>query len=221
MKYPIGNITFKLYETHQEFYFTKLYAPNEFGSANLQLPDTGDSQNNIDEVDESDWNDEENEISQQLKRFFFDSFNDVECAAASALLAKEVIHVEEVGGFYVAFTLDGSFLIRESEYRSYYNKAALFDHVHDYHGVDSQALLLKAEKAFFESLDRELTADMQKALDAASGIDAAFDEVLHEFMTAKFSADYHHKGTASDFYDNYGCDTRTDFERKAKNQMSI
>lgn len=224
MGYPINNITFELYETHQEFSFTKSYASNEFGNAILQLPDTGESQNSIDGVEEHEWNDEEGEIFQQLKRFFFDSFNDVECAAASALLAKEVIHVEEVEGLYVAFTSDDSFLIAESYCRSYYNKAALFDHVHDYQGVDSQALLLKAKKAFFESLDRDLTADMQKKLDAASGIDeawigAAFDEILHEFMKSNFSDDYDSCDIASEFYEFYGCDTRIDFEREAREKM--
>lgn len=224
MDYPIDNITFELYEAHQEFSFTKSYASNECCSACLQLPDTADSQNSIDGVEEHEWNDEEKEIFQQLKDFFFDSFNDVECAAASALLAKEVIHVEEVDGFYVAFTPDDSFLIKESNYRSYYNKAALFDHIHDFYGVDSQALLLKAMRAFFESLDRELTADMQKKLDAASSIDeawidAAFDEILHEFMKGKFSYDYDSCDIASEFYQYYGCDTRFDFEREAREKM--
>lgn len=224
MEYPINNITFKLYETHQEFSFTKSYASNEWCRACLQLPDTADSQNSIDGVEEQDWNDEEREIFQQLKRFFFDSFNDVECAAASALLAKEIIHVEEVDGFYVAFTCDESFLIKESQCRSYYNKAALFDHIDDFYDVDSEALLSKAKKAFFESLDRELTADMQKEIDAVSSIDdawicAAFDELLHEFMQNKFSYDYDSFEMASEFYQFYGCDTRTDFEREAREKM--
>lgn len=224
MEYPINNITFELYETHQEFSFTKSYASNEWCSACLQLPDTADSQNSIDGVEEQDWNDEEREICQQLKRFFFDSFNDVECAAASALLAKEIIHVEEVGDFYVAFTCDESFLIKESWCRSYYNKAALFDHVYDFYDVDSEALLSKAKKAFFESLDRKLTADMQKVLDEATSPDeawigAAFDEILHEFMKSNFSDDYDSCDIASEFYEFYGCDTRIDFEREAREKM--
>lgn len=224
MEYKINNIAFELYETHQEFSFTKSYASNDFGSAFLQLPDTSDSQNSIDGIDEHKWADEENEIVRQLKHFFFDSFNDVECAAASALLAKEVIYVEEVDGFYVAFTSDESFLIKESDYRSYYNKAALFDHIYDYEGVDSQRLLLKAKKSFFESLDRELTAEMQKTLDSVSSIDeawieAAFDEVLHEFMKCKFTHNYDNCDIADEFYQFYGCDTRVDFEREAREKM--
>lgn len=224
MHYLINNISFELHETHEEFSFTKSYASNEWGCANLQLPDTGDSQNSIDGIDESDWNDEEREIFQQLKDFFFRSFNDTKCAAASALLAKEVIHVEEVDGFYVAFTQNDSFLIRESECRSYYNKAALFDLIYDFYGVDSQALLFKAKKAFFTSLNKELKKKMQETIDTAGGIDeawvtAAFDEVLHEFMKERFSADYYHDDIANEFYEHYGCDTRIEFEEKAKNQM--
>ena len=233
MTYLINNISFVLTDTHQEFSFTKSFAKNEWGCATLQLPDTGDSQHSICDINinESDWGDEESAIFNQLKEFFFNSFKDTECAAASALLAKEIIHVEEVDGFYVAFSLDNTYLIKESPCRSYYNKAALFDHVYDFdfESVNEDKLKEKAQKEFFLSLERALTKEMQNYLDKvfkAEGtiiddalIDQAFDEILHNFMKANFECDYSGHALADAFYQFYGCDTRINFEVEAREAL--
>jgi hypothetical protein len=121
-----SNIKFEIDEGGINFSF------NDNKTAFLQLPDTGDSQHRINNLDEDEWTDNERDIFKQLERFYFDFFNDVECAAASAMLCDIIEHVEEVNyknrQIFVAFSVDDTtHLLVESAYKNYYNKSALFD----------------------------------------------------------------------------------------------
>ena len=122
----VKNIKFSIGEGAIEFTF------NDNESAYLQLPDTGDSQHQINGVDDEEWSDKEREIFQALESCFFNDFNDTECAAASARLYTEIVHVEEVDyknrQIFVAFDDDDeAHLLVESDYKDYYNKTALFE----------------------------------------------------------------------------------------------
>lgn len=221
INYVINNISFELCDTHQEFQFTQSYNANASDVAHLQLPDTSDSVHLINGIEEPEWSDEEIAIFQQLKDFFFDAFKDTECAAASALLAKNILHVEAIDDVYVAFTDNDAIVIKESPCRAYYNKAALFDFIDiDSNEIECTQLIARAKQEFFASLDRQLNTAMQNALDTTTGIDdawinQAFDDVLQDFMKAHFP---HNSDCdlAREFYEQHGCDTRIAFEDDAK-----
>jgi len=137
----VTNIKFSIDEGAIEFSF------NNKKTAYLQLPDTGDSQHQINELDEDKWTDIEREIFKQLEKFYFDSFEDAECAAASARLCKTITDVKEVNykgqSIYVTTDEDNEKdLLVESAYRDYYNKTALFDlfehHAFELFGYDEE-----------------------------------------------------------------------------------
>lgn len=155
----IRNIKFSIDEGAIEFSF------NDNETAYLQLPHIGDSQHQINGIDEDDWSDKEIEIYKQLERFYFDSFNDTECAAASVTTCDTIVHVEEITykgmTVYVAFSEDDTeYILVESPSRDYYNKKALFDRfdnhtAYDYFGDDysESDIIEKARKAGKESED--------------------------------------------------------------------
>lgn len=131
----VRNIKFSIGEGVVEFSF------NDNGTAFLQLPTTGDSQHQINGLDENNWTDKEREIYQQLERSYFNKFKDTECAAASAELCDIIEHVEEVNyknrQIFVAFdVLDEGHLLIESAYKDYYNKKALFEKFNDQHAFE-------------------------------------------------------------------------------------
>lgn len=122
----IKNISFTIEDGYIEFSFD---VDGQTGVASLQLPHTPDSQHTI------NWNDydlddpKQVEIFEKLSDFYFDAFEDGELAAASVLLGCRVDNLQEIKGFYVAFTDEEATLIKESSYRSYYNSPLLFEKV--------------------------------------------------------------------------------------------
>ena len=159
--HKIDNISFVLGETAIEFSFTRSYAKNDCGFASLQLPDVGDSEHLIDDED-YDYNNESHEaIFNQLSKFYFASFKDADCAAASSLLEDLITHVEEVDGLYVAFGQHSTYLIKENAARSYYGVSSLFDVLNDSdllnsddESLDVDSVIERGKRAYFESLAR-------------------------------------------------------------------
>jgi hypothetical protein len=119
----ITNIDFRIEEYGIEFSFN---SDEGGGSAILQLPNTPDSQDQINGADFDNESEEHAEIFKACKRFYYDSFNDIECAAASALVGGKLSKIVEVDGFYVAFG-SKEYVLTESKYKEYYNKQALFE----------------------------------------------------------------------------------------------
>jgi hypothetical protein len=127
----LSNIKFKIEEGGILFTF------NDNETAFLQLPDTGDSQHQINGLDESEWTDKETDIFKQLSDFYFASFSKAGCAAASAELGKivhdivEIVHKNTV--LYVAFDEDDQAdILVDSDYKDYYNKLYLFARLERY-----------------------------------------------------------------------------------------
>lgn len=139
-----------------------IFTFNNNETACLQLPDTGDSQHQINELDDDDWTDKEHEIYEKLSQYYFDSFADTECAAASAVLCSTIEHVEEVyyknRQIFVAFDDDGNeHLLVESAYKDYYNKRALFAKFDpwDFFGYDEDY----SESEIIEKAQKQRDAD--------------------------------------------------------------
>ena len=127
MSESIDNIAFTYEDYGIGFTYEYLGTPSK---AYLQLPNTGDSVHYINDV-EIENTEQEDLIVEQLAEFYFDSFgDDGELAAASAQVGEEVNRVEQVSfvnmDFYVAFTDDSAYVLKESRSRSYYNKSYLF-----------------------------------------------------------------------------------------------
>ena len=127
----LKSIQFSLEEGYQEFSFK---VDEESCSAQLQLPSTPDSQHVINGEDFDSESEEHVYIFDELKERFFESFEDVECAAASALIGLRVVRVEKMqNSFCVAFLENKEkVLIKESSCKDYYNKLALFDRVDEF-----------------------------------------------------------------------------------------
>lgn len=231
--FTISNITFELTEYAIEFSFLQRFGSNEWATASLQLPDIGESQHSILYEDYDCDNEIHEAIFEQLKDFYFSEFKDTDCAAASAVLGELITHVEEVNGFYVAFSQHSKHLIKESCVRSYYNKASLFDLLNDEDHMinedemlDVDALINKAKKTYFETLSRHLDSKMRdyiKAVDPKTFNDEkiaqCFDEILHEFMSEEFNqfdGDYQKDELAQEFYQMTACDIRCDFENELR-----
>ena len=127
----ISNISFTFQEYGIAFEYREAFNKNKASKAYLQLPNTGDSVHYINDV-EIENTEQEDLIVEQLAEFYFDSFgdDDGELAAASAQVGEEVNRVEQVSfvnmDFYVAFTDDSAYVLKESRSRSYYNKSYLF-----------------------------------------------------------------------------------------------
>ena len=127
----IDNISFTCEEYGIEFTYTEEFNNSKQSKAYLQLPSTGDSVHYINDV-EVENTEQEDDIISQLAEHYFDSFgDDGELAAASAQVGEEVFRVVPVSfvniDFYVAFTDDSAHVLKESRFRSYYNKTYLFD----------------------------------------------------------------------------------------------
>lgn len=123
------NIKFRFQEGAIKFSYE---GNNQECIAYLQLPDTGDSVHIINGIEEEGWPDTEKEIFKELEEFYFNSFADTECAAASAKLGKIIIKVDELfyknEYFYIALDKEGNKnILVESQYKNYYNKKALFE----------------------------------------------------------------------------------------------
>lgn len=223
----INNISFSLSDSIE---FSFQHGNGDWDQAYLQLPDTGDSVHSILGEDFDADNEEHKAIFEQLTAFYFDSFKDVECAAASALLQKEILHVEEIDGLYVAFSENEAHIIVECAYRSYYNKQALFAEFQwDREDNPNETELVKAATAaYFASLTRELTSELntevKSAKENSTGDDLniwnqGFDNCVHEFMKAEFDQfdiDYNHNELAQEFYQMHACDCRCDAENELR-----
>ena len=222
--HSIRGIQFTLEDHGQEFTFMcSVDGTNKFGNARLQLPTTPDSENNI-SID-SDELDRESEnytaIYEILRDFFYDSFNDKECAKASASLDMRVYAVEEVNSFYVAFAENGSaHILKEGRASSYYNVFYFAQtdpsDLQDENEID---IVESAEKSLRESLANELKTGLSDKLtgyEDAEIIKQAADEFTHEFMCKKFHAEYANDGGfAEEFYSMTACDVRSDAELEA------
>ena len=127
----IDNISFTYEEYGIEFTYTEDFNNSKQSKAGLQLPSTGDSVHYINDV-EVENTEQEDDIISQLAEHYFDSFgdDDGELAAASAQVGEEVSNVVPVSfvnmDFYVAFTDDSAYVLKENRSRSYYNKRYLF-----------------------------------------------------------------------------------------------
>ena len=127
----IDNMSFTYEEYGIEFTYTEDFNNSKQSKAYLQLPSTGDSVHYINDV-EVESTEQEDDIISQLVEHYFDSFGDDngELAAASAQVGEEVSKVVPVSfvnmDFYVAFTDDSAYVLKENRSRSYYNKRYLF-----------------------------------------------------------------------------------------------
>ena len=127
----IDNMSFTYEEYGIEFTYTEDFNNSKQSKAYLQLPSTGDSVHYINDV-EVESTEQEDDIISQLVEHYFDSFgdDDGELAAASAQVGEEVSKVVPVSfvnmDFYVAFTDDSAYVLKENRSRSYYNKRYLF-----------------------------------------------------------------------------------------------
>ena len=127
----IDNMSFTYEEYGIEFTYTEDFNNSKQSKAYLQLPSTGDSVHYINDV-EVENTEQEDDIISQLVEHYFDSFgdDDGELAAASAQVGEEVSKVVPVSfvnmDFYVAFTDDSAYVLKENRSRSYYNKRYLF-----------------------------------------------------------------------------------------------
>ena len=221
----IKNISFTLSDSIE---FSFQHNNGEWDNAYLQLPNTGDCVHCISGEDFDCDNETHSAIFGQLEDAYFNSFKDVEWAAASALLQKEVLHVEEVDGFYVAFSENGTYIIVESRYRSYYNKQALFSLLDDHENLPSEEQLIKeATNSYFNSLARALKnklASEVKSAKESSGKDLSiwnqgFDDCVHLFMMTEFNQfdlDYNNYDLAQEFYQMHACDCRCDAETELR-----
>ena len=128
----ISNISLTFEEYGIAFEYREVFNKNKASKAYLQLPTNGDSVHYINDV-EIENTEQEDDIISQLAEHYFDSFgdDDGELAAASAQVGEEVFSVVPVSfvniDFYVAFTDNSAHVLKESRFRSYYNKKYLFD----------------------------------------------------------------------------------------------
>lgn len=237
MSDEINNISFTYEDYGIEFSFA---SETEFTAATLQLPDTGDSVHYVDD-DEYDCDNEKHvEIVKQLTDFYFNDFgDDGELGAASAKVGKEVYKVQKVSfvniDLYVAFTKEQSYVLKESRYRSHYNKRYLFDdpdpedfEVIENVGEDAFAthkykVIEMAKREFQEALSNWCSYTMRKYFDTVikredspqfsdSEIAQSFDDLLHDFMVDNFGSDYLKIRFAYNWYSMFGCDIREDFK---------
>lgn len=237
--FKISNISFGFSEHAIDFSFFCRFESNEWATASLQLPDVADCQHSVFGEDYDCDNEAHKATFDQLEKEYFASFKDTDCAAASSLLGELITHVEEVDGLYVAFSRDSKYLIKESPYRSYYNKASLFDLLMDEDHIvvseeqclDVKKLIKQAEVTYFEALSRRLSTEMRdymKAIDPRAFtqdlIEQCFDEILHEFMKDEFDqfdGDYRDDKLAQEFYQNIACDIRGDFENELRELANV
>jgi hypothetical protein len=231
--FRIHNISFELDELSIIFSYTKGYDKNSWGKAYLQLPDTPDSRHLIDNLESGEWEKEQQEVFHQLCDYYFDSFKDIECAAASAALGVYINHVESVDAFFVAFSANDCHVLVDSPYQNLYNKEALFSKPFpdSYGDYPEEVFIEKAKKQYFDALSRQLTNEMNdyfedvisgKTLYSQEIIDQGFDEILHDFMKKEFeknSNDYMSDDIALKFYESFGCDIRGDYEERLMQEI--
>ena len=218
--FKIHNISFTCNEYAVSFSFTKGYQKNAFGTADLQLPHTSDSQDLIDDTQVDDDNPEHSAVYEQLESFYFDSFNGGDCAAASALLGQLVYHVEEVEidgiTLCVAFGSSNQ-LIKESRFKDYYNKANLFDFVDpnsdlqigEFDFLDQSDFIALGERQYSDSLSQNLIKYLEDK-STPEGADEDVTYFLNNLSDYDFRNEDHWLNT---FYTDYACDVRADFER--------
>lgn len=142
--------------------------------------------------DEDNWGEREETIYSELVDFFYASFKDSDCAASSALLADHIINVEAEGAFYVAFSADSAYLIKESNYRSYYALASLFETVDvsdlrigEFDFLEPPSLIESAQKSWFKGLAHQLDENMEQFVSGVTcpiDINSDFDEIVHGFL---------------------------------------
>ena len=155
MSTTLKNIQFMIAEGCIEFNF------NENETAYLQLPDTPDSQHQINNIDDADWTDRERDIFRQLSDFYFNSFDCSGCGAASAEIGATIVRIEEITYknkiVYVAFDdEDNAHILIDSAYKNYYNKAYLFEKIDEYRGYQifgddySESEIIEKAKAAYK-----------------------------------------------------------------------
>ena len=239
----ISNISFTFEEYGIAFEYREVFNKNKASKACLQLPTNGDSVHYIDDV-EIENTEQEDDIISQLAEHYFDSFgdDDGELAAASAQVGAEVFKVQEVSfvnmDFHVAFTGDSAYVLKESRFRSHYNKTYLFDDTdfedfdviktagEDSRSIDKLEVIELAEKELGETLTRWCTKEMQTYFDTAiksessvrmsySEIGQCFDDTLHDFMKDNFGENYMKIEVASKWRSDFGCDIVSDFKSQA------
>lgn len=227
----VHSIEFELDSLFIKFTFT--YSDlKTTGVAYLQLPHTSDSEHSINGLDDSEWDESHQELFEQLQEYYFNSFKDVECAAASAALGLPIIHVEPIEDVFVAFNQQQGYVLEESNYKSYYAKAALFDVVDRAACAHDCASLIKdAQSNWFSSLAESLTLTMGHCLahnlyqethsPTHQHINKYFDEVLNGFMAKEFGVFWaNQKGSlAQTFYESWGCTIKYEHIHKATEQV--
>ena len=233
----VVNIRFNIEEYGIEFDFTY---KNKCHIAILQLPHTPDSQHSIDGEDFNfDDDNDHAQIFAALKDYFYESFKDAECAKASALIAKTVIHVEEVGRFYVAICEDGtSNVLVEGSASSYYN-VFYFDLPCFYYEYDENegSIIENAKKIWFSSLKQDLDTELNdwninwenegfytggNYIDNQKGMaENCPDLTTSEFMVKVFTDEWENIELAMDFYESIACDCRVDAIHDALERLEI
>ena len=247
----IDNISFTYEAYGIEFTYRESFNKNKQSKAYLQLPSTGDSVHYINDVEVDRWgSDEEREVIIQLMGYYFSSFkkNDGELGAASAQVREQVFKVQEVSfvnmDFYVAFTDNSAYVLKESRSRSYYNKTYLFDDTdfedfdviktagEDSCLIDKLEVIELAEKELGKTLSRWCTKKMQAYLDSAiksdssahissSDIGQCFGDTLDDFMRDNFEENYMEIEVASKWYSDFGCDIAGDFKNQAMEYQEV
>ena len=245
----ISNISFTFEEYGIAFEYREVFNKNKASKAYLQLPNTGDSVHYINDV-EVENTEQEDDIISQLVEHYFDSFGDDgrELGAASAQVGEQVFKVQEVSfvnmDFYVAFTDNSAYVLKESRSRSYYNKTYLFDDTdfedfdviktagEDSCLIDKLEVIELAEKELGKTLSRWCTKKMQAYLDSAiksdssahissSDIEQCFGDTLDDFMRDNFEENYMEIEVASKWYSDFGCDIAGDFKNQAMEYQEV
>ena len=141
----IDNIYFLIHPYHDIQFIFKNDGRRD--DAWLQLPDTTDSVHKINGKRYDSYDATKSEIFRTLSDYYFDSFEDVYYAAASALLGVRVDFLQYIKGLYVAYPAEGEpSVIKEKRIRSYSNQTVCFEkHLPDYIKVGEDEFLKEAD----------------------------------------------------------------------------
>ncbi|WP_058532862.1 hypothetical protein [Legionella saoudiensis] len=229
--FDIHNISFELDKSAITFSYTESYKSNLWKKAYLQLPHTPDSIHLINGIENNNWVEEQHRIFEQLCADYFNSFKDIECAAASAEIGLYINHVEKVTDdtnheFYVAFSANDAHILVESSYRHDYNKAALFEMVNNSETeCNPELIIAQAKEQYFSSLSNDLNKEMAQyfhnvicnpqTILTEARIEGCVDEILHDFMKREFErneGNYDEDDISTEFYQCHACDIRCNFE---------
>ena len=230
----IKNIRYSFEEYGIEFNF--MNNTGDWMNAILQPPNTPDSQHFIDSENYDSENEQHHAIFEELKEFYYADFKDIECAKASIVAQERILHVEQSGNYYAAFSTDNAHVLKEGRASSYYN-VFYFDKFDNETDLSEDEIIETAKKAWFASLKKELDAKLTEwnaeweqggfatagnYIDDLDGM--AYncpDETVGEFMRDNFESEWQDSDIAQDFYQNIACDFRSDAQYDAQERLEM